>query len=263
MNFAESCREPVRELAQQLQEKLQEVEREMGQVKQGQDLFPRVAAAIDACLERLEELRLWGSENRLPSSELWNVAGHLLSRGWLLNQARTKPRGYAGDYEMLARIYENRLCDDPLGKLLDQYFQAQAAPQAVRNRMGLMMERIVEAAAVHVGPLRIAVVGSAFGLEIRDALMRLGQASRAAIRVTLLDLDPAAIDFAHAQLQPLLKPEQMEAISTNLFRLPDRTAADYPLGGSQWIFCPGMFDYLDDAAAIAMIQCLYGQLSPG
>src|SRR5262245_46517493 len=263
MNFAESCREPVRELARQLQEKLQEVEREMGQARQGQDLFPRVAAPIDACLDGLEELRLWGSENRLPSSELWNVAGHLLSRGWLLNQARTKPRGYAGDYEMLARIYEDRLRDDRLGMLLDRYFQAQAAPQAVRNRMGMMVEWIVEAAAVHQGTLRIAVVGSAFGLEIRDAVTRLNETSRAAMEVTLLDLDPAAIEFARANLAVLLKPEQLAAISTNLFRLPDRPKAAEPLCGSQWIFSPGMFDYLDDAAVIAMIQCLYGQLGPG
>src|SRR5262245_55883592 len=223
MNFAESCREPVRELAQQLQEKLQEVEREMGQVKQGQDLFPRVAAAIDACLERLEELRLWGSENRLPSSELWNVVGHFLSRGWLLNQARTKPRGYAGDHEMLARIYENRLCDDPFGRLIDRYFQAQAAPQAVRNRMAMIADWIV-AAAAHI-PLpsgeggclwqpgeglqssrQIAIFGSAFGLEIRDALQRLDEPARARLQVTLLDLDPAAVDFARGQLAHLLPP---------------------------------------------------------
>lgn len=263
MTFTASCREHVRELARSLLDELQAVERERGQAGQLQDLFPRVAAAIDACLEGLEEHHLWGSENRLPSSELWNVAGHLLSRGWLLNQARSKPRGYAGDYEMLARIYENLLCGDPLGQLLDRYFQAQAAPQAVRNRMGMMVEWIIEAEALQEGPLRVAVVGSAFGMEIRDALARLDEMPRAAIWVTLLDLDPAAIDFARANLAVLLKPDQLSAISTNLFRLAERTAAAEPLRGSQWIFCPGMFDYLDDAAAIAMIQCLYGQLATG
>src|SRR5262245_14813883 len=263
MTFTESCRDRVRELARSLLEELQQVEREMGQSGQGQDLFPRVAANIDAWLEGLAELRLWGSENRLPSSELWNVAGHLLSRGWLLNQARSKPRGYAGDYEMLARIYENRLCGDPLGQMLDRYFQAQAAPQAVRNRMGMIVEWIVESADVQEGPLRVAVVGSAFGMEIRDALTRLDEMPRAAIWVTLLDLDPVAIDFARANLAVLLKPDQLSAISTNLFRLAERPAAAEPLRGSQWIFCPGIFDYLDDAAAKAMIHCLYGHLAPG
>jgi hypothetical protein len=253
----------VREAAQQLLAMLEPNARIVDAGERSQDLYPQVAAAIDKCLATLAELELWGSENRLPSSELWNAAGHLLARGWLLNQARTKPRGYAGDYEMLARIYENRFCDDPLGRLLDRYFQAQAAPQAVRNRMEMMMEWIVEAAAVRRGPLKVAVVGSAFGLEIRDALAQLDESARAAIRVTLLDLDPSAIEFARANLAVQVKPEQVAAISTNLFRLPERPAAAQPLGDSQWIFCPGMFDYLEDTAAIAMIRCLYGQLAPG
>jgi len=253
----------VREAAQLLLAELEPVARVVDTGERSEDLYPQVAAAIDECLAKLAKLELWGPENRLPSSELWNAAGHLLARGWLLNQARTKPRGYAGDYEMLARIYENRLCDDPLGRLLDRYFQAQAAPQAVRNRMEMIVEWIVAAAAVHRGPLKVAVVGSAFGLEIRDAIARLDAAARAAIGVTLLDLDPAAIDFAREQLRSLVKPDQLVAFSTNLFRLPERPAAAEPLAGSQWIFCPGMFDYFDDTAAIAMIQCLYGQLAPG
>ena len=118
--------------------------------------------------------------NRLPSSELWNVAGHLLARGWLLNQARSKPRGYAGDYEMLAAIYENRRCDDPFGRLLDRYFQEQAAPQAVRNRMRMMGEWIVEVVeqTTGVNRKRVAVVGSALGVEVRDALLTLPSADR-------------------------------------------------------------------------------------
>src|SRR3954469_22700571 len=84
-------------------------------------LYRQLESAIDGCLAGLATFGVWGPENRLPSSELWNAAGHLLSRGWLQNQARTKPRGYAGDHELLCRIYERRLCDDPLGRLFDRY----------------------------------------------------------------------------------------------------------------------------------------------
>src|SRR5207248_3239905 len=98
------------------------------------------------------------------------------------------------------------------------------------------------------GSLRIAVIGSAFGLEIRDALARLDGAARGRAHVTLIDIDPAAIEFAREQLHPLLGPGQLTAISMNLFRLPERPAATAPLSQSQLIFCPGMFDYLDDTA---------------
>ena len=171
---------------------------------------------------------VWGPENRLPSSELWNAAGHLLSRGWLQNQARTKPRGYAGDHELLSRIYEWRLCDDPLGRLFDRYFQEQACrgcPQSndddgpLDRRAGVKLDD--SPPTTHNSP-HIALVGSAFGLEIEDALRRLGDRQPSRLRVTLLDLDPAAIDFARHQLAEFLPPERLIATSTNLFRLPER-----------------------------------------
>src|SRR5262245_59799000 len=221
-----------------------------------------VAAALDRCFAQLAPLELWGPDNRLPSSELWNAAGHYLQRGWLQNRARTKPRGYAGDYEMLARMHASELCDDPLGRAFDRYFQEEAAPRAVRGRMKLMAEWIVEAAS-HPGQHQIAVVGSAFGLEVRDAVRRLDEAARRRLRIVLLDLDPAAIEFARGELLPLLAPGQLRGEATNLFRLPQRPRLSEPLEVSQLILCPGIFDYLDDEAARAMLRCLFDCLAPG
>src|SRR4051794_23511242 len=162
----------VREAAETLVVDLERVKQQLPAGGDDDQFYSSVAAALDRCLDSLGRLEVWGPENRLPSSELWNIAGHLLSRGWLQNRARTKPRGYAGDYETLARIYEQRLCDDPLGRLFDRYFQEQAAPQAVRNRMEMIADWIVAAAnhldsrnATEGVPYRIAIVGSAFGLE--------------------------------------------------------------------------------------------------
>jgi len=259
---ASAIQSRVRQAAQRLLGKLDVIEASLGDETAASGAETEVAAAFDQCLAELAELQLWGPDNRLPSSELWNAAGHLLCRGWLQNQARTKPRGYAGDYEMLARIYEHRLCDETLGRLFDVYFQAQAAPQAVRNRMAMISDWTVEAAGWDRS-LRVAVVGSAFGLEVRDALLRINKQARGRIHGTLLDVDPAAIDFARGQLQGLLPPEQLIAASTNLFRLPQRPAAAESLSDSDLIFCAGLFDYLDDATAVAMLRCLYERLSSG
>jgi SAM-dependent methyltransferase len=207
-------------------------------------------------------LNIWGPDNRLPSSEIWNAAGKWLCRGWLQNQARTKPRGYAGDHEMLARIYENWRCDDPLGQLFDRYFQAQAAPQAVRNRMRMMTEWISEM-LMEKTAAKIAVVGSAFGLEIRDALKVATPAARQSLTVVLLDLDPAALEFARNELQPLLPSEQLVLQPTNLFRLADRPSLAANLADSNFVLCPGLFDYLDDTASVEMIRCLFRQLASG
>src|SRR4030095_11356015 len=106
--------------------------------------FASVKAAMDRCLTELRATGLWGAANRLLSSELWKIAGPLLEHGWLLNRARTKPRGYAGDYELLARMYASAQCDDPLVQILDRYFQEDAAPIAVRNRMRMISELIAQ-----------------------------------------------------------------------------------------------------------------------
>jgi len=259
----------VRQIGQALRKDLDSIAMLVRTAADNQPPFPRVTEALDRCLVQLGQLKTWGIENRLPSSELWNIAGPILERGWLQNRARIKPRGYAGDYEMLARIYEERLCDDPLGRLFDRYFQEQAAPVAVRNRMQMMAEWMVELGGAGRQPrkphqtFRIAIFGSAFGLEVRDAILRLDPSVRDGLHVTLLDLDPAAIEFARQQLSPLLRSDQLIATAANLFRLPDRPSIAALLDGTDLLFCPGLFDYLDNAAATAMLRALAARLTPG
>ena len=92
------------------------------------DVDQRVHAALDDCLSELERTGAHGMENRLLSSTLWTESGEYLRRGPLQVRAREKPRGYAGDYEMLRLICDNECCLEPLGGSFDRYFQAQAAP---------------------------------------------------------------------------------------------------------------------------------------
>ena len=253
----------MRRVATRLRERLGAIESQIAKGCDPDSIYGDVAAAMDECLAELRTTDLWGIANRLPSSELWNAAGEVLCRGWLQNQARIKPRGYAGDYEMLSRIHEGQLCDDPLGRLFDRYFQEQAAPQAVRNRMRMMSEWIVEGVRTRTadGPLRVVVVGSAFGCEVREALMSLSPSERERLSVTLLDMDPAALDFARQQLGELLPPDRLNTVPTNVFRLFDRPRLAEPLMGTDLLLCPGLFDYLDDRQATNVLRVFWQQLA--
>lgn len=241
----------------------EEIAAEVAAGGNGDACYDRVKSAVDECVATLRALGLDGLANQIPSSELWNVAGDVLQRGWLQTQARTKPRGYAGDHEMLARIYEHSLCDDPLGRQFDRYFQEEAAPQAVCNRMHMLRDWIVAACAGLARPWKVAVVGSALGLEVRDALISLHARARQHVQVTLLDLDPAALDFARQRLMPLLSPERLQMVSGNLFRLPSRAGLAKPLAQSDLLVCPGLFDYLSDSDAVAMLGAFRAALKPG
>ena len=223
-----------------------------------------VDKALTDCLSTLASTGIWGEANRLLSSQLWNIAGDLLETGWLESRARYKPRGYAGDHELLSRIAEWQVCEHPLGQCLDRYFQSQAAPQAVRNRIELAAGWIADAAECTSAPVcRVASVGSGPAIDVVLACRRLSPDLRRRLHVTLLDLDGEALALAEQRLTAELDNSQIEIIQSNIFRLAERPALGAPLQGCDLILCTGLFDYLPHQAAAAMLGEFWRRLSPG
>jgi hypothetical protein len=210
--------------AEQLRSAIEQVERILTVLDFDEDAaYATLALGIDDCLAELSALGIWGEQNRLVSSLLWNVCQPSLSRGWLQNRARTKPRGYAGDYELLNCIYERRTSDEALGRLFDRYFQNQAAPQAVRNRMSMMTGWIAEALHSRIVShqnrlLKVAFMGSALGLEIRDACLQLDANLRKQLHAVLVDMDPDALDYAKQQGRKGQAKAKLKDYPMHLFR---------------------------------------------
>ncbi len=223
-----------------------------------------VDAALSASLHRLAETGCWGEANRLPSQEFWRIAGPLLELGTLQRHARLKPRGYAGDYQMLHWIGTDYCCDHPLGWAFDRYFQRQAAPQAVRHRTQQIAVSLVahclQADAPHY---HVVSVGSGPATDICEALAVLPENRRPSLQVTLLELDPEAVEFSQRQMVPLLRPGALRCLRENLFRLPQNPSAENLLGTPDFLICSGLFDYLPDAAATAMLRLLWERLAEG
>ena len=223
-----------------------------------------VDAALSASLHRLAQTGLWGEANRLPSSEFWQIAGPLLEVGVLQRHARLKPHGYAGDYQMLHWIATDYCCADPLGKAFDRYFQRQAAPQAVRSRT----RQTAAALAAHclqadAASYHVVSVGSGPALDVYQALAQLPQQRRNGLQATLVDLDPDALEFSGGQLGALLPPGTLHSIRENLFRLPQNRRAAEILGLPNVLICSGLFDYLDDQTAVAMLRLFWDRLAVG
>lgn len=222
-----------------------------------------VDAALNACLARLAVTEVWGPENRLASAKFWELTSSWLQHGEMLTRARFKPRGYAGDYLLLGQICENWRGEHPLGRLLDDYFQRHAAPQAVRNRTRLVAEAIVNAAEIFpAGPLRIVSLGSGPAFDVWQAASELDVAQRRRLQVVLLDLDPQALEAARARLQPVLGPEQIVTIRENLYRLARRPAPE-EIADAHVVACTGFFDYLPDADAAVLLHYCWSQLAAG
>jgi extracellular factor (EF) 3-hydroxypalmitic acid methyl ester biosynthesis protein len=223
-----------------------------------------VDAALSGCLRQLAETGCWGEANRLLSTELWRIAGPLLETGMLQRYARLKPRGYAGDYQMLHWICTSYCCDHPLGGAFDRYFQRQAAPQAVRFRTEQTAASLVahclktDGASYH-----ILSVGAGSADDIYQAIMLLHEEHRSRLRVTLLDLDPEALEFALQRLQSILPSNLIHGVRENLFRLPRRARPEMILQRPNMLICSGLFDYLDDETAKEMLHLFWQQLDDG
>lgn len=227
--------------------------------------YALVTRAMDRALARLVTSGCLGKENQLPSGEFWAAAGELLDVSWLQHQARFKPRGYAGDFEMFQRFWRRQCCDHPLGRLFDRYFQGQAAVEAVRGRTELLAAAIVEHCLVcdSPRPFHVASVGCGAAIELALAAQALHAARPGQLRCTLLDLDGDALAHARLRLSPWLAGEQVVAVRENLYRLADQSRAVNLLGGVDFLCCSGLFDYLRDEPAQKMLAFFWQQLSPG
>jgi hypothetical protein len=224
-----------------------------------------VDAALSAALAELAETGCWGRANQIPSSELWRATEPWLRHGWLQHRARTKPRGYAGDDELLTRIYERKLSTDPIGRVFDRYFQGQAAAEAVRSRTDQTAAALVSHCLRGSGraPYRIVSVGAGPALELARAARILPAVDRSRWLVTLVDIDEESLQRARDRLSAWLLPQQIITRRENLFRLGNNPRLASCVGPVDFSICTGLFDYLAPGPAQDLLGVLWKGLLPG
>lgn len=218
--------------------------------------------ALSKLLNQLESLELVGEANRELSQLMWWIAGGVLKTGWLQNRARSKPFGYAGDFELLDRIGRNWVSPDRLGGCFDRFFQQQAAPQAVRNRM-LHIANTTSTKAVEGEPMKVVSIGSGSAREIAWLIQRISDPTRQLAEIILVDIDDAALSFARGHLESLFPTERIITIRENLLRIHQRPALFEQLKNASVVYCLGLFDYLADEVASEMLRFFYSLLATG
>lgn len=186
-----------------------------------------------------------------------------------LSRTNLKPRGYAGDSLMMRMVYEREFKGSTLfSKFMHRHPIETAAAQAVRNRRALVAKAIHEVGRRLPGPGRkTRVLSVACGplwelhdvLPDRDALER--------HEFVLLDQDPLALADAQGTI---LEVEQHLGgrVAATLVRDSVRTMLRTADLSSRWghfdfIYSMGLFDYLTEPVAKAVIAKLYEALAPG
>ncbi len=195
--------------------------------------------------------------------QLWDI----IACTEFMYRVNVKPRGYAGDSEMMRMIYENAFRGDSIfSKTLYKYSVEHPAAQAVRNRR-VMVPRILhdyqKEYSGHDFKFMSVACGPAY--ELQDLYLTESDASF--FHCTLLDQDPAALREAFQNIQGLEKQLGVK-IKAKYIRDSVRTMIFSGNLAKEWgrfnfIYSMGLFDYLTPPVARAVIEKIYGLLEPG
>ncbi len=228
---------------------------------------------LDAKLETLRRL-----VGKLPEKEAQEHAFYFRKLLWnvilcspVMARTNLKPRGYAGDYEMMRMIYANAYeGDSSFSRLLHKHPVEQPGAEAVRSRRGYIAGWVREylrraGKAAPRGRVHILSVACGPAFELKDILVSAKIARR--LHFTLFDQDQYALLEAArvvAQLEQSLGTKisaeyLRESVRAMLFtkQLQERW------GRYQLIYSMGLFDYLSPPIAAAVLARLYELLLPG
>lgn len=185
--------------------------------------------------------------------------------------ARTnlKPRGYAGDYEIMRMIYQNDyLGDTTFSKLMHKHAVEQAAAQSVRNRIKLieqMLHSFCESSGNHAQKtVKILSVGSGPAFEIQNILK--SSADCRTRRFVLLDQDPLALAEAARLVKTVGEkigiPPLVDYVNVSVRNMIFSRHLQERWGQFDYIYSMGLFDYLSAPVATALLKRLFGLLAP-
>jgi extracellular factor (EF) 3-hydroxypalmitic acid methyl ester biosynthesis protein len=174
----------------------------------------------------------------------------------------SKPRGYAGDYLAIQKIYDNVPGGTGrLGPLVDRLFLDIEPSRAVRNRRTLFANEIVATVnSKPAGTVNVMCMASGPATEVFDAFARLEDKSR--LRVTLLDIDLQSLAFVD-------EIRTRQNLTSNITLVNENLIALY-LGRSKTkvepqnlIYSIGLMDYLNDKLVNKVLTYAFENLAPG
>lgn len=187
----------------------------------------------------------------------------------LMARTNVKPRGYAGDSEMMKMIYQNSyLGESTFCKLMQKYTVGVPAAQSVRNRRKLIVDRLTKyRKSIQRDPgkkIRILSVACGPACELSDILLSTSDFHD--YMFTLLDQDQIALNEAK-QFATGIEDKFGLKIDTNYVKMSvrlmfARNHIERHMGKFDFIYSMGLFDYLSTPVAKVVIEKLTQLLLP-
>jgi hypothetical protein len=160
-----------------------------------------------------------------------------------------KPHGYPGDFEIIERICHRVVSSLSNVTKWDSFFHEGDAPRAVRNRSSLLAGLLQEAQ-----PKSILSAACGPSLDLTEVL----QQDISLRDIDFLDNDPNAIARTKVNLSTL-----DQSIARNFGFNVKNVLRFKPTRTYGFVWCSGLFDYLNDTTAVFLLKRMSDMLSAG
>lgn len=160
-----------------------------------------------------------------------------------------KPHGYAGDFELIDKMYQQAISGHATYRKWDEFYHWHAAARAVRNRKSYF-KYLITTYLQAPRSFRILNVASGPG---RDMLEALEAHPEADLHFDCVEMDLNAILYA-VKLNKFHLPH-LTFYNKNVFRFTPKR--QYP-----FIWSAGLFDYFDDKTFVRMLGKMLDWLTP-
>ena len=205
---------------------------------------------LDACISEISHQAKNGSISPKEIDQLREAFGESFSIETMQGFVFHKPHGYAGDFEIIDRIYELYVSGISHLSKWDEYMQNHAATEAVRNR-ARYFEKIVKK---HAGEKQVSNVLNLASGPGRDMLRFYNNNPDTGVKFECVDQDKNAIKYAKNLCKDHLSNIQFHVKNAVRFQ----SEKEYNL-----IWSAGLFDYFEDDVFILMLKKLRSMVSIG
>lgn len=169
------------------------------------------------------------------------------------NRAYYKPRGYAGDYEMMNHLYRSEMVGRTLfDQCMHKYFIEEPAANAVKNRGHYLHDKIKQTVE-RKSPnetIKILSIASGPALEQQLFVMQNPQFYNRKIEFTCIDQDEESLKHAQRQLVALNRQKNAGfTFNFNNLAIRNIIAQGVPEKDFDLIYSAGLFDYFTDPVA--------------
>lgn len=241
------------------QQKLSELEIEIGpdaQPERGDCYHQRVLQAFqesqDACRRFEQEHQSNPELIRQVQAEFRSQTDRWFSRSWIAERARTKPSGFAGDFEMLVKLYDEATPARGIGGYLDLCILELPLARAVRSRLSAARDFLLQEISQRQGPMKILDIACGPCREYRD--WPAVPASQE-VEVVAMDSDPAALAYVESEVAPNLDANTtLRPVRYNALRTRSAKATTAKFGTFDGIYSVGLCDYLSDEHLVGMLK---------